>query len=595
MAQDGGELGAVAEPVHDLQVGSVGAAGHHLDQGFLVPERRPGPLLDLQGLAQLLENGPQASLPSLIGLPGRLLPPVAGFGGRRNGRLESSVGWLRASLGDGAAGCQTGANPWIAPPSLTLPVQLPSMAFPARITRRWVPYARDLATGQFQQGGTTPVKLGSGQLTFEEAEGWARLPEGWDLGEVPGIAVDSRDRVYAFCRARESRGHLRPGRQLPGLLGVRVSFVRPHMIFIGPDDSVYCVDDNGQPGSQVHHGGRAADDPGAPPRAWPTPATMAPTSSPSCVRVPRSTPPPTWPWLPTETCSSPTDTAMPGFTSSAPTANCCSPGETPETDPRSSDSLTASTWIRRERSMWPTARIHASRSSLPRENSWTNGPKCGGPTICARIGSRNFCVAEIGGIFMYGREARLDKPAARMTVRAADGSILAEWCEQDPYGTGRFFLSPFGGGGLPRGHLRRPGHLLLHQAPSPARFQGAAQVREAVEPPPPREIPPLHSARPVSEHRTPEPEPPEVWSFCPAIRDSRCSVHPFRFWKWFYRFATEVVCGMGRGVLMNMGRVGRWRAGAATVENVAPAAFTAGKERYQWVGNTDACWWLPWR
>ena len=45
------------------------------------------------------------------------------------------------------------------------------------------------------------MKLGSGQLTFEEAEGWAKLPEGWDLGEVPGIAVDSKDRVYAFCRA----------------------------------------------------------------------------------------------------------------------------------------------------------------------------------------------------------------------------------------------------------------------------------------------------------------------------------------------------------------------------------------------------------
>ena len=61
------------------------------------------------------------------------------------------------------------------------------------------------------------------------------------------------------------------------------------------------------------------------------------------------------------------------------------------------------------------------------------------PNALCQDRQQNFCVAEIGGIFMYGREARLDKPAARMTVRAADGSILAEWCEQDPYGTGRFF------------------------------------------------------------------------------------------------------------------------------------------------------------
>ena len=57
VAQDGGEFGAVAESVHNFQVGAIGAAGHHLNQGFFGPERGLRPLLDLQRLAQLFENG----------------------------------------------------------------------------------------------------------------------------------------------------------------------------------------------------------------------------------------------------------------------------------------------------------------------------------------------------------------------------------------------------------------------------------------------------------------------------------------------------------------------------------------------------------
>ena len=37
-------------------------------------------------------------------------------------------------------------------------------------------------------------------LEFEVMEGWERLPEGWSFTEVAGVAVDSRDRVYVFCR-----------------------------------------------------------------------------------------------------------------------------------------------------------------------------------------------------------------------------------------------------------------------------------------------------------------------------------------------------------------------------------------------------------
>ena len=45
------------------------------------------------------------------------------------------------------------------------------------------------------------MRLGSGQYVYEEADDWAEVPDGWQIVEVPGVAVDSQDRVYAFCRS----------------------------------------------------------------------------------------------------------------------------------------------------------------------------------------------------------------------------------------------------------------------------------------------------------------------------------------------------------------------------------------------------------
>jgi DNA-binding beta-propeller fold protein YncE len=87
-------------------------------------------------------------------------------------------------------------------------------------------------------------RVGSGAYVFEEIERWGQLPEGWTFGDVPGVAVDSQDRVYAFCRSDHPVVVMdREGRFLrawgEGL------FKRPHGLFIGPDDAVYCVDDGG--------------------------------------------------------------------------------------------------------------------------------------------------------------------------------------------------------------------------------------------------------------------------------------------------------------------------------------------------------------
>ena len=44
------------------------------------------------------------------------------------------------------------------------------------------------------------MTLGSGRLIFEPVEGWEKLPDGWTLGDVAGVEVDSEDNVYLFVR-----------------------------------------------------------------------------------------------------------------------------------------------------------------------------------------------------------------------------------------------------------------------------------------------------------------------------------------------------------------------------------------------------------
>lgn len=71
---------------------------------------------------------------------------------------------------------------------------------------------------------------------------WAKLPEGWSFLEVADVAVDSQDRVYVFNRGKHPMIVFdRQGNFLvswgEGL------FKRPHGVTLGPDETLYCVDD----------------------------------------------------------------------------------------------------------------------------------------------------------------------------------------------------------------------------------------------------------------------------------------------------------------------------------------------------------------
>ncbi|MGJ4932109.1 peptidyl-alpha-hydroxyglycine alpha-amidating lyase family protein [Bradyrhizobium sp. HKCCYLS2038] len=84
--------------------------------------------------------------------------------------------------------------------------------------------------------------LGSGDFTYRVVKDWAKLPDGWELTDVASVAVDGKDRVYAFNRgAHPMIVFDRDGNFLKswgeGL------FSRAHGLSIDSDDNLYCTDD----------------------------------------------------------------------------------------------------------------------------------------------------------------------------------------------------------------------------------------------------------------------------------------------------------------------------------------------------------------
>jgi len=89
--------------------------------------------------------------------------------------------------------------------------------------------------------GTT---LGNGEYAYEELTDWGRLPADWTLKEVADVVVDSRDRVYVFNRGEHPVVIFDPDGSFVSAWGEGL-FVRPHGLTLGPDETLYCVDDAG--------------------------------------------------------------------------------------------------------------------------------------------------------------------------------------------------------------------------------------------------------------------------------------------------------------------------------------------------------------
>jgi DNA-binding beta-propeller fold protein YncE len=84
--------------------------------------------------------------------------------------------------------------------------------------------------------------VGQGNYRYKVIDNWAKLPSGWNLREVPGIAVDKKDNIYLFSRSEHPLVILdREGNFLRSW-GEGV-FKNPHGIYIAPDDAIFLTDD----------------------------------------------------------------------------------------------------------------------------------------------------------------------------------------------------------------------------------------------------------------------------------------------------------------------------------------------------------------
>jgi sugar lactone lactonase YvrE len=87
------------------------------------------------------------------------------------------------------------------------------------------------------------VQLGTGDHLFLADDGeWGHLPEGFELVDVGGVAVDREDRVYVFNRGAHPMVVLDQAGKLVDSWGEGL-FTRPHGLHMGPDNTLYCTDD----------------------------------------------------------------------------------------------------------------------------------------------------------------------------------------------------------------------------------------------------------------------------------------------------------------------------------------------------------------
>jgi hypothetical protein len=84
--------------------------------------------------------------------------------------------------------------------------------------------------------------VGSGDFTYRVVDDFAKLPDGWEFGDVAAVGIDRHDNVYAFNRGAHPKIVLdREGNFLRAW--GEDTFRHAHGVHMGPDDTLWLTDD----------------------------------------------------------------------------------------------------------------------------------------------------------------------------------------------------------------------------------------------------------------------------------------------------------------------------------------------------------------
>ena len=83
--------------------------------------------------------------------------------------------------------------------------------------------------------------FGQGTHQYTVAENWWTLPEGWEFGWIPAVAVDSQDRIYVYSRSEHPMVVFDRDGNFIDSWGDDI-LKDAHGIFIDADDNIYCTE-----------------------------------------------------------------------------------------------------------------------------------------------------------------------------------------------------------------------------------------------------------------------------------------------------------------------------------------------------------------
>ena len=83
--------------------------------------------------------------------------------------------------------------------------------------------------------------FGQGTHQYTVQENWWTLPEGWEFGWIPAVAVDSQDRVYVYSRSEHPMVVFDRDGNFIDAWGDDI-LKDAHGIFIDADDNIYCTE-----------------------------------------------------------------------------------------------------------------------------------------------------------------------------------------------------------------------------------------------------------------------------------------------------------------------------------------------------------------